>query len=82
MLPWHIVEEICISNDVILTLMHSSNLEHVTFFMKKKPYDNKIYGVCHGTIITFGIQNRVEFDLNDPNSILKMNEYLSSAEWL
>lgn len=82
LLPFHIVEEICLDNNIDVILMHGSNLEHIPFFMKREPYDTKIYGLCNGTKITFNIKSRQEFDLADPESISQMSEYLSSAIWL
>jgi hypothetical protein len=81
LLPFHIIKEVCLDNDIDVTLMHGSMPERVTFFMKRKPFSTKIYGLCWGTKVTFDVKNRQEYDLADPDSISQMSEYLSSAIW-
>jgi hypothetical protein len=79
--PFHIIKEICLDHQIDVTLMHGSNFEHVSFFMKREPYNTKIYGLCNGAKVTFDVKNRLEYDLADPDSISQMSEYLSSRIW-
>jgi hypothetical protein len=78
---YHIIEGICEDLDYNIKLMAGARDIHATFVIKRPMSSGKwgiMDGYCGGSEVILGATTtyRVKFDLHDPDSILKIKDYL------
>ena len=83
--PYYIVEEICKELGYAVKLMAGSSDNWTTFSVVRNDGDGLwpariMHGSCFKTNVVVGIgqANRKDFDLNDPNSISELTEYIKT----